>query len=232
VPRRLHVPLISVGKLTLDHGQSRHARDVLRLSDGDAVELFDDAGASADARIAGGNGDRVIVDVATIRHSKIAHGGLTVASAVPKGERADWMVEKLSEIGVDCFIPLATERSVVLPKGKSKHERWERLAIESAKQSRRAGVMKINQLTAVENIAAPGALFLTTEPEAQSILEIKTSTHRITLLIGPEGGWSANELKRFREAGLTGVKLTATILRIETAAICAAAVVATLLAKN
>src|SRR5687767_15989799 len=73
----------------------------------------------------------------------------TIAAAVPKGDRADWMVEKLSELGVEEFIPLASARSVVLPEGRNKRERWVRIATEAAKQSRRGGVMRVGELTPV-----------------------------------------------------------------------------------
>src|SRR6185295_16110244 len=124
-------------------------RDVLRLSTGAELELFDDAGRVARGEIVATEPlVRVRVgEVGTVRHSTRA---VTIASAVPKGERADWMIEKLSELGCERFVPLATARSVVLPEGKNKRERWIRIATESAKQSRRAGVMRIDELTAVK----------------------------------------------------------------------------------
>src|SRR5262249_23122136 len=152
VPRRLHVQRLTVGRLTLDAAQSRHARDVLRLSKDSEIDLFDDGGAVATGKVVGNEADHVVVEVSLVHRPDQGSLGLTVAAAVPKGDRADWMVEKLSEIGVDRFIPLAAERSVVLPAGKSKHQRWERLAVESAKQSRRNGVMKIDPLTPVNSI--------------------------------------------------------------------------------
>lgn len=143
------------------------------------------------------------------------------------------MVEKLSELGVSRFIPLQTARSVVHPAGKSKLERWERLAIESAKQCRRAGVMRIAELTQLSKLLASLTLaekknlfLLSTCDGAAPLVELlpQVRSHgEITLLIGPEGGWSAEELDVMRD--LTAVSLTATILRIETAAIAAAAVI-------
>jgi 16S rRNA (uracil1498-N3)-methyltransferase len=154
-----------------------------------------------------------------------------IASAVPKGDRADWMIEKLSELGVSRFIPLATARSVVHPKGAGKLDRWRRIATESAKQSRRAGVLQIEPLTALdrftESLESP-AVFLSTDPKAPPILSCSSfilHPSSLCLLIGPEGGWTDDEMAAFARRNLTAAKLTETILRVETAAVVAAAIV-------
>src|SRR5205823_5762281 len=132
-------------EIKLDATQSHHARDVLRLSDGAVVELFDNAGAVARGQIVAVD-PHVVVRVESIANGVDPSLEIVVASAVPKGERADWMIEKLSELGVSKFTPLATARSVVHPRGTGKMQRWRRIAVESAKQSRRAGVMRIDEL--------------------------------------------------------------------------------------
>ena len=232
--RRLHVSQLSVGEIQLPQREAHHARDVLRLGVSDEVELFDDEGRTARGVVKTSDTSGVVVKVDSITHAKRGGVRITVASAVPKGDRADWLVEKLSEIGVDRLIPLQTERSVVLPTGKGKRERWLRLAIESAKQSRRAGVMQIDELTPLDRTIATMAgdaqgWYFTTEdegavPVADALGSLKAND--LLLLIGPEGGWTTQELSRMRERGLTPVRLTATILRVETAAVAAAAIVA------
>ena len=205
--------------------QAHHARAVLRLCDGDEVEVFDNAGRTA-VGVLRFQGDAAVVEVGKILLSSPAALRWSVASAVPKGERADWMVEKLSELGVSSFIPLATQRSVVLPGGTNKRQRWERIAIESAKQSRRRGVMQIGDLTPLAGAMTSG-WYLSPDPRAvpivQPLAELKVPELR--LFIGPEGGWTDEERAAFETAGLTPVRLTDTILRIETAAVAAAAVV-------
>src|SRR5678816_394715 len=115
-----------------------------------------------------------------------------------RGDRADWMVEKLSELGVLEFVPLAAARSVVLPERRGKRDRWLRIATEAAKQSRRAGVMRITELAPLDDAlvrakAAGAAWFLSTEEEyATPIGEAVGRTpprNGITAFIGPEGGW-------------------------------------------
>jgi 16S rRNA (uracil1498-N3)-methyltransferase len=230
VIRRLHTPTLFIGDVPLDPTQARHARDVLRLEDGTPVELFDDSGAIASGTLLIRGHKDVAVRVERITAPDSPTGPrLTIASAIPKGERADWMVEKLSELGVAKFIPLATERSVVKPEGKNKYERWARIATESAKQSRRAGVMRIEELRPVRNATAdaPSAFYLSTAPGAVPLADVlagPSQPDELTLLIGPEGGWTEDETEWFESAGIRGVKLTATTLRVETAAIAAAAI--------
>jgi 16S rRNA (uracil1498-N3)-methyltransferase len=225
VARRLHVPHLRVGKIALPEGEAHHARDVLRMDESTTIELFDDAGQTARGRLSfdGERGASVIVETILAQATCF---DLTIAAAVPKGERADWMIEKLSELGVSRFIPLATQRSVVLPGGTNKRQRWERIAIESAKQCHRSGVMRIDPLRPLAEAIGPG-WYLATEPGSVSIKEILPGmrTESLRLFIGPEGGWTAGERAAFDGAGLTAVRLTDTILRIETAAVAAAAMI-------
>ena len=184
----------------------------------------------------------VRVDAAMSRTAPATRSTWTVAAAVPKGERADWMVEKLSELGTAAFVPLAAARSVVLPEGKNKRERWSRIATEAAKQSRRAGVMRIGELTSVgpvlEDLAetsnAAGWYFSTAgdaKPAGEAADALPAGTRSIVAFVGPEGGWTDDELSRFAAAGLTPVRLTPTVLRVETAAVAAAAVIGAVVAR-
>lgn len=229
--RRIHVRQVRLGTISLDAAEAHHARDVLRLGVGAMVELFDNTGQLADATLTRADAGGVQAAVQQVRAGPPRGQVLTVAAAVPKGDRADWMVEKLSELGVDRFIPLATARSVVLPTGKSKTERWQRIAVESAKQSRRSGVMEIAPLTPLyKAIHAIGpAWYLSTIPGCRSIpdaLGSDESRGSLSLFIGPEGGWTDQETAQFKSERFTAIGLTQTTLRVETAAVAAAAVVA------
>jgi 16S rRNA (uracil1498-N3)-methyltransferase len=231
--RRIYTPRLVIGDNPLEKSEAHHARNVLRLEPGTGVEIFDDAGNVADGVLVE-SGGQLSVRVEGLRDSSRSGPSLIVASAVPKGDRADWMVEKLSELGVNRFVPLLSDRSVVMPAGRNKLDRWNRLAIESAKQSGRAGVMQIAPMTPLkEAIDAAGndGLFFSTEPDAPPIRNAfsRLPGGPLHLFIGPEGGWTEEELGRFRSAGLTPVSLGPTILRIETAALSAAAVVQALL---
>lgn len=231
--RRIHVRSLETGgRISLDGREAHHARDVLRLPDGGTVEVFDDTGAIAQGVLSYHDGSVYVdIEAADVRVAPTPVVRLTVASAVPKGDRADWMVEKLSELGVSEFIPLAAARSVVLPEGKGKRDRWVRIATEAAKQSRRAGVMRITELMKpIDAIRVAGrSWFLSTESErptaiAEAVQQLR-AVPRLTVFVGPEGGWTAQEQQLFLTAGATPVRLTGTILRIETASVATAAMV-------
>jgi len=213
--------------------QAHHLRDVLRLKEGTEVELFDEAGATARGVLVEMDGRVVVVEVDPPQEAIGEPFRWTIAAAVPKANRADWMIEKLSELGTAAYCPLAAGRSVVVPEGQNKIQRWQRLATEAAKQSRRRGVMAIEPIGAPQQVIQRGEgrtiWYLSTEPAAIPIpraLEQLEPGRELVMLIGPEGGWTSEEIALFSEHDLTGVKLTETILRVETAAVAAAAVVA------
>lgn len=227
--RRAFCASLVAGEVSLDPTQSHHVRDVLRLQTGHTLELFDAAGRTATATI-------VSLSPVVVARVERVHAGagvrmLTIASAVPKGERADWLVEKLSEIGVAAWQPLRTARSVVHPDGVSKYDRWNRLAVESAKQSRRSGVMRVEPmrsleafLQAMEGEAAVASTRVAALPMTPWIAA-REPGKPLAVLVGPEGGWTDDELARCGEAGCAAVSLTRSILRLETAAVVAAGLV-------
>ena len=228
--RRLHVQTVGPGLIELDERQSHHARDVLRLEIGEAVELFDDGGRTAAGRIVSIM-PRVTVEAGAVRSADTDSVRIVVASAIPKAARADWMVEKLSELGVACFVPLLTARGVVQAEGQNKRQRWQRLAEESAKQCRRAGVMRIAEPCALDAVLAKyggAGWFFSTACGATSARQaaemVGPGCRELLLLIGPEGGWTEAEEEKLRQRGLTPVSLGTTILRVETAAMAAAVV--------
>lgn len=239
--RRLHIPNLRTGLQILDATQAHHARNVLRLVAGDRVELFDDGGRVAQGTLEIESDGVTAVRVGDVTEPPGSRFTWSVAAAVPKGDRADWMVEKLSELGCSAYIPLLAERSVVQPKGENKRQRWMRLATESAKQCRRIGVMRVDEPTSLDALLAaqtgnaghhPAAWFLDTGDTAipiRQLLLAPPAAQHLLLLIGPEGGWTTGEVDKMLTAHLTAVALTETILRIETAAVTAAACVATMI---
>lgn len=190
---------------------------------GTRVIAFNRTGAAADAELRSvGSGWEL--EVGDLRPA-VEKKALVVASAVPKGDRADWMVEKLSELGVTRWVPLKTERSVVHPEGKSKAARWERIAVEAARQSGAAGVLEIGELVDLKTwlTSAQGQRLwvCSTGEGAVAALEAQAPDG---ILVGPEGGWTRGEEAMMTAAGAVRVKLAATVLRVETACVVGAAV--------
>jgi 16S rRNA (uracil1498-N3)-methyltransferase len=235
--RRIHLPSLRLGPNELPPNQAHYLRDVLRLGVGDEIEAFDATGNRGRGRISDCASDRMVIEIQHIEPPPIGERKLAVASAIPKSARADWMIEKLSELGIARFIPLSTQRSVVLPEGEKKFERWRRLASEAARQSGRGDVMHIDSLISLDQVISQTATdfsnrwHLDIGDSAQPIIDMTTasSTGSILIFIGPEGGWTGEESSAFASAGVLPVQLTATTLRVETAAVAAAAIIASAL---
>ena len=137
-------------------------------------------------------------------------------TAIPKGERADWLVEKATELGVSKIIPMLFRYSVVKPK-KTKLERWKRLSIAASAQCKRAFVPEIADpldfRQALESVKDEQLILC--HQDGKDFSELKLNKKKIILIIGPEGGFDKSELDLNAEK----LKLSNNILRIETAAI-------------
>ena len=231
VPRFLvDAPLTGSGEAVLCPEESRHAATVLRLRCGDGVVVFDGLGHYALGRI----GDaargcvRVSVDEVITEPRNDIH--ITIATAIPKGKRWQMLVEKCTELGVDRLIPMLSKRSVV--KGEGNAERWRRWAIEAAKQCRRAYIPEILEPVELENVLAMAQrdndLPLVADPEGEpprTYLDAIKSSGRVMVLVGPEGGFSEEEAVSFKNADVHGISLSLFILRVETAAATACALI-------
>ncbi|MCL2641311.1 MAG: 16S rRNA (uracil(1498)-N(3))-methyltransferase [Phycisphaerales bacterium] len=229
--------------------QAHHALSVLRLTVGTSVMLFDGQGRSASAKITAVAKRSIALKLTgPVVNDPPSSPALTIAVAVPKADRADWLIEQASQLNVARVQWLATDRSVVKPKeGGVKLEKHHRLAIESAKQCHRTHLLQVAAPITLDAFLqiAPQAqglgggqslgfrapiFWLDPSPDATPIHSIAHSPHHpLIALIGPEGGWSPREhalLEPLVAAGqVIRVRLTPTVLRIETAAAALAAIV-------
>jgi len=157
---------------------------------------------------------------------------LTVVLSIFKFDRMEWAIEKCTELGVSRIVPLIARRTDThLATASTKRwERWGRIAVQAAEQSRRAGSLEIAapiKLSDVPKMAAGGLRIVLSETEQHSFLRdvlASDSQQEITLAIGPEGGWTEDELTFFQKSGWTSASLGPTVLRAETAAIAATAI--------
>lgn len=201
----LRVPL-------LGEADAHHLTRVLRLRPGDVVTLGDGRGAWTAGRVVRG-GELEVTGEAV--HGPPAKG-LTVACALVKGDRNDLVVQKLTEIGIDRILLFEAERSVVrwdAERRARQVERLQRIAREAAMQSRRLHLPTIDIVPFAEVVRVPGVA--AAEPGADRRIDGAVRA----VAIGPEGGFSDDELERFGDR----VRLTGTVLRAETAAIVAGA---------
>jgi len=256
--RRFYAERLDAEELTLDADQSAHARKTLRLGTGDAIEVFDGAGTVARCRItAMGRGLALIVEQRWTQPRPEPRVDLAVPA--PKGARADTLVEMATQLGVDRLIWLRTARSVVEPSD-AKRQRFHRLAIEAAKQCRRAHLLAIEpadggRWSAVLAdpepdlrliAAAPpadGEASQASEADAVAVAGLQSlhaagnppwgvgrlkgigQVRHVRVLVGPEGGWTESEMRDALAHGYHPWRLNRHVLRVETAALAAAAIV-------
>jgi 16S rRNA (uracil1498-N3)-methyltransferase len=221
------MPRLFVPRSTLPFifgNDAHYLRDVLRLKKGDKLELLDGSGQVHQAEIVTLLKERVEVKVIRSYYSENEPAvKITLAQALPKGQKMDFVVEKSVELGVNRIIPVLTERSI----GKTaKLERWQKLAKEAAEQCGRAIIPEVTELTDFASVVklkdqVDLALLpweLEKEKSLKSILSIQQSNHRsIICLVGPEGGFSQAEETAAVKAGWQTVSLGKRILRTETA---------------
>jgi len=213
--------------IALDADQARHARKALRLRAGDAVTLLDGRGRVAQATLADDDPRSARCAVSEIRDVPPTPPTIELATAIPKGPRGDAMVNDLAQLGVDTLIPLTTARSVVDPR-PAKLERFERAGIEAAKQSGRAWFMRVQPTLDFANaIACDAGLRLVAEPYAQPFADLGErlkSVSAVRVIVGPEGGLTDGEASAAKAAGFLPWRYSPNVLRIETAAAAAVAI--------
>jgi len=211
--------------VTLAAEEARHLRDVLRLKPGDEVYVFDGLGHEFRCEVSDVRRDwtelRIEAEVDPAKPESQLQLNLCVA--LLKGEKFDLLVQKAAELGVTKITPLLTRYADIHLRDASdatkRVSRWQRIALEAAKQSGRAFVPEISLPAAFENaleIEGVGVMFSEREGERFESLPAAGS---ITALVGSEGGWADEEIEAARARDFHVVTLGGRILRAETAAI-------------
>jgi 16S rRNA (uracil1498-N3)-methyltransferase len=204
-----HAFVVDLDAPQLSDDDRHHLERVLRLRPGEDLTVSDGAGRWRLCRYADGL-DPAGDIVTEARPSP----PVTVGVALTKGERLDWAVQKLTELGVDRIVPFGAARSVVRWDGdRAGHHvgRLRRIARQAAMQSRRTWLPAVDDLCSFAEVAAlPGAALAESGGDPPSL-------ERPSVLVGPEGGWGSEEAA----AGLPRVGLGPTVLRVETAAVAA-----------
>ena len=224
-------PQIEKGTLKVEGEEVKHIRKVLRLRAGDEVTVFDGLGREFEGTIVDEGFSSVVIKVQNVYSSKgDSPLEVTLAQSLLKGEKMDYLIQKATELGVKEMIPFLSSRSVPLvdkPGGLKRHHRWERIAIEASKQCGRGVVPKIESVQGYSEMlrkASQNTLCLILwEKEGvrlKEVLEGSGKRKKVFFIIGPEGGFSREEVEEAKRAGFIPVTLGRKILRAETASLC------------
>ncbi len=205
--------------------EARHLSQVLRMKPGDSVVVFDGQGRRASADILAVSRDRVPLKLGESLPSRAPQPAITLAQAIPKGKNMDLIVQKSVELGIAAIQPLVTRYTVVQP-GEGKSEKWRRNALEACKQCGQdtlpeiadplgfepwiASQAEVPGLKVIASLAAGARPF-------RQVLKDHPATTRATLLVGPEGDFSAEETRAALAAGFLPISLGSIVLRVETA---------------
>jgi 16S rRNA (uracil1498-N3)-methyltransferase len=214
--------------------EARHARDVLRLQRGDEVYVFNGQGREYRCVIAEIGPDSARLSL--VEQAQPARPEsplkLTLAVALLKGEKFDLVVQKATELGASRIVPLVTARADVRSRGtrdsSPRMRRWRRIALEAAKQSGRACLIRIDDPNDFESFVGrsadePELRLMFAERDGTSLAQLAACTaskpDSVTAVVGSEGGWSNEEITLARGAGWHILTLGGRTLRAETAAV-------------
>lgn len=207
--------------------EARHLAQVLRIQAGETITVFDGNGRRAFAEVLSVSRDKVLVKIGEILPSESPLPAITLAQAIPKGKNMDLIVQKSVELGVAAIQPLITRYTVVQP-GEGKSEKWRRNALEACKQCGQdtlpgiAEPMTFDRWISTQSSVAGLKMIASLTDGARPLRETlrqHPGTKQVTLLVGPEGDFSAEETTAALAAGFLPVSLGSIVLRVETATI-------------
>lgn len=229
--RRFFVDSVHSGHARIRGEDAHHLTRVLRVEAGQKFEISDNRDVYL-AEVESARKDLVSFAILERMEAPVAAFHTTLLVSLIKFERFEWVVEKATELGVECIVPVEAERSEKgLAKAAAKRlERWKRIAREASEQSRRARLPEIAAAVSLAAALATAADYRymleerTAPPILQALPGERKAQDRVALLGGPEGGWTDREREAISDAGWTAVSLGREILRAETAAIAGLAI--------
>lgn len=224
-------PQILNGVLKVEGSEVKHIRRVLRLKVGEEIIVFDGLGNEFEGTIVEEVSSSVVIRVQNISSSKSESPlEIILAQSLLKGEKMDYLIQKATELGVKEIIPFFSSRSIPLleKSGKQKrYQRWEKIAIEGSKQCGRGMIPKIEPLQDYYEVLQTASsdflrliLWEKEEFRLKEALERSKEKKRIFFIVGPEGGFSKEEIEEAKRAGFIIVTLGKRVLRAETASLC------------
>ena len=227
----LDVPLQQDSLVVLDENAARHVIQVLRLKKGAPLILFNGKGGEFEAVLDDvSRGHVAVITGKFINRDVESKLEIILAQGVSRGERMDYTLQKAVELGVTRVIPLITQHTVVNLKGDRRDRRvqhWQQIVNSACEQCGRSRVPKVEDLQEINlwlPASGPGMKFILHHSAMEGISKFNEQNPPITLLVGPEGGFSDQELAAAQQAGFIPLQLGPRILRTETAALVALSV--------
>jgi 16S rRNA (uracil1498-N3)-methyltransferase len=231
-PPRVFLPGVPApGIASLEGELAKRLLSVLRLKPGDALRVFSGDGREYDATFEGAEGRRAAIRVGAVcRQQPPSPLQLELFCGLVRANRFDTVVEKATEAGADVIVPLLSEHSARGDEpSEARHDRWERIAIEAAEQCGRLYLPLLQPPARFDDaIARHGGASLLCHPGGEPwslAISLLPSRGRLAVFVGPEGGFSDAEVAAARRAGAIVAAIAPHVLRTETAAIVATALV-------
>jgi len=217
--------------------EAHHLISVMRMREGEDVELFDGAGTVAEAKICEIVKGKAILRIVKIqRYPPRTTGRIIIAPGIAKGERFDWLIEKCTELRTDRIMPVIFERGVKTAGNPKVLERWKNIVISAAKQSKRRFLPRIDTPEPLCDVLEileqeyPRIQFVagSLSPDASPLTGQIFGDADVAAFVGPEGGFTDAEMDCLKKHNAHFVRLTGTVLRTETAALAFATVLCAL----
>ncbi|GAB2923298.1 16S rRNA (uracil(1498)-N(3))-methyltransferase [Rheinheimera gaetbuli] len=228
IPRIYHHGAIALNhEFALDDDAANHVGRVLRMPVGSELVLFNGDGFNYSAHISNSDKKRVNVTASAQQPNPVESPlKIHLGQGISRGDRMDFAIQKAVELGVTEITPLFTERCGVKLDGErlaKRNEQWQKIAISACEQSGRSVVPTVHPAVSLDSWLAQDTkeLKLTLHPWAKDTIKTLISNPYIRLVIGPEGGFSEQEMALTTAAGFNGIQLGPRVLRTETAALTA-----------
>lgn len=211
-------------RVILEGDEARHAAAVRRIRVGEEITVSNGQGLLGTCEVTSLNAkppqvEASVQHINTVPRPRLIH----LAAAMPKGDRQRVLLEMVTQVGVSEFTPLLCDRSVSKESANSQ-ERWQRYCLEAMKQSRRAWLPQVNRATGLKDLidALPEeTLLVCASSDGRSVQDLGAigQDRGIAILVGPEGGFTGDELEAIRQKGVLEINLGDGVLRTETAAV-------------
>lgn len=214
-------------KVILTGSDINHIIKVLRKDIGDIIEVVDGSGYRYEAKIISITKQELIAEILVKQIEAAEKVKVTIFQSIPKSDKMETIIQKCTELGASRIVPFISERTVVTmdnEKIDKKLQRWRKIAQEACKQCKRAIIPEVTYIYSLQDILDEVSMYdlsiVAYEKEKISIKKIlkgNTNITNISIIIGPEGGFTETEIKQLIEGGVYAVSLGKRILRTETA---------------